>query len=153
MDDPIFIRNAPMIDIGDKQIVKREAVASGYIKLKRTTLKAIGEGSVKKGDVKEVSRVAGVLGAKMTPQLIPHCHPLPLESVLPSIEIETEGIRVTCRVTARYKTGVEMEALSCVNSMLLTVWDMVKYLEKDEKGQYTSTEISEVRVIRKEKGR
>ena len=110
------------------------------------------KGRIKKGDVEEASKVAGILGAKMTPQIIPHCHPIPLESVQAGLEVESKGIRVTCSVKARYKTGVEMEALSCVNSMLLTIWDMVKYLEKNDRGQYTTTAISDVRILSKNKG-
>ena len=141
-----------MIDISEKEIIKREAVAEGFIGLKKTTLLSVRKGRIKKGDVEEASKVAGILGAKMTPQIIPHCHPIPLESVQDGLEVERKGIRVTCSVKARYKTGVEMEALSCVNSMLLTIWDMVKYLEKNDRGQYTTTAISDVRVLSKNKG-
>ena len=141
-----------MIDISEKEIIKREAVAEGFIGLKKTTLLSVRKGRIKKGDVEEASKVAGILGAKMTPQIIPHCHPIPLESVQAGLEVERKGIRVTCSVKARYKTGVEMEALSCVNSMLLTIWDMVKYLEKNDRGQYTTTAISDVRVLSKNKG-
>ncbi len=142
-----------MIDISDKETVNREATAKGFIVLKSATINAIRKKRVKKGDVLEVSKVSGVLGAKMTPQLLPHCHPIPIESVSPSAVIIDSGVSVACTIKAHYKTGVEMEALSCVNSMLLTIWDMVKYLEKDDKGQYTSTNINDVRVISKEKGR
>lgn len=140
-----------MIDIGDKDVVRREAVAEGFIKLNSDTVNSIRRGEVKKGNVVEVSKVSGVLGAKMTPQLIPHCHPIPIESVNPEIEVLHGGVRVICTVRARYRTGVEMEALSCVNSALLTIWDMVKYIEKDRNGQYATTEISGIRVLRKSK--
>ncbi|MCL5408288.1 MAG: cyclic pyranopterin monophosphate synthase MoaC [Candidatus Thermoplasmatota archaeon] len=141
-----------MIDIGNKKAIKREAKAEGFIRLKESTLRNIRDNDIKKGGVDEASKVAGILGAKLTPNAIPHCHPIPLESVEPSMKVEEDGVRVTCTVKARYKTGVEMESLMCVNSMLLTVWDMVKYLEKDDKGQYRGTEISGVRVLRKLKG-
>ena len=141
-----------MIDIGNKETIKREAKAEGFIRLKKSTLRSIRDNKIKKGSVEEASKVAGILGAKMTPQTIPHCHPIPLDSVEPSVKVEEDGVRVTCTVKARYKTGVEMESLMCVNSMLLTVWDMVKYLEKDEAGQYKETEISGIRVLRKVKG-
>ncbi|MEM0136281.1 MAG: cyclic pyranopterin monophosphate synthase MoaC [Thermoplasmatales archaeon] len=141
-----------MIDISDKETVRREAVAEGVLILKSTTIAAIRDKKIKKGDVEEASRIAGILGAKMTSQIIPHCHPIPLESVQTKFELEKEGIRVTCSIKAHYKTGVEMEALSCVNLMLLTIWDMTKYLEKDENGQYLTTKISDIRVIRKNKG-
>ncbi len=142
-----------MIDISDKESVRREATATGFVKLGAKSISAIKQKRVKKGDVEEVSAVAGIMGAKATPQLIPHCHQIPLESVLPEIYVEDDGIRVKCTVKTSYKTGVEMEALACVNSMLLTVWDMVKYLEKDKQGQYRNTEISKVRVVEKIKGK
>ncbi|MGC8561872.1 MAG: cyclic pyranopterin monophosphate synthase MoaC [Thermoplasmata archaeon] len=142
-----------MIDISGKEDVKREAVAEGSIILKRTTIDAIKNGNIKKGNVVEASKIAGVLGAKMTPQIIPHCHPIPLESVSTGVEVRNDRVTVTCTIKARYKTGVEMEALTCVNSMLLTIWDMVKYLEKDEKGQYAHTEISGIKVLKKVKQR
>jgi cyclic pyranopterin phosphate synthase len=141
-----------MIDIGNKDAVRREAKAEGFIRLRKSTLQSIVNNTIKKGNVEEASKVAGILGAKMTPQIVPHCHQIPLESIEPSLKVEKDGIRVTCTVKARYKTGVEMESLVCVNSMLLTVWDMVKYLEKDEEGQYQFTEISSVRVLSKIKG-
>jgi cyclic pyranopterin phosphate synthase len=141
-----------MIDIGGKEVVLREAIASGFIALKPATIKAIGEKRIKKGDVAEISKAAGVMGAKMTPQNIPFCHPIPIDTVEPEIEFKQGGIEAKCTVRAHYRTGVEMEALSCVNSMLLTIWDMVKYLEKDEKGGYSTTEISRVKVLKKSKG-
>ncbi len=142
-----------MIDISEKEVVKREAVAEGFISLKKATIKAILNSKVKKGNVVEASKIAGVLGAKMTPQIIPHCHPIPLESVDTRVEINEDRVTVICAVKARYKTGVEMEALTCVNSMLLTIWDMVKYLEKDKMGQYPNTQISGIKVQMKRKSK
>jgi cyclic pyranopterin phosphate synthase len=142
-----------MIDISEKEVVKREAVAEGFISLKKATINAILNGKVKKGNVVEASKIAGVLGAKMTPQIIPHCHPIPLESVDTQVEINEDRVTVICTVKARYKTGVEMEALTCVNSMLLTIWDMVKYLEKDKMGQYPNTQISGIKVQMKKKSK
>ena len=140
-----------MIDINQKQVVLREARAAGYIKLKPETVQAIRNKNVKKGDVLEISRVAGVMGAKMTHLNIPHCHPIPIESVTPEVILRDEGVEVNCLVKAHYKTGVEMEALSCTNAMLLNIWDMTKYLEKDKDGQYSTTEILGVRVLEKRK--
>jgi cyclic pyranopterin phosphate synthase len=142
-----------MIDISEKEVVKREAIAEGFISLKKATINAILDGKVKKGNVIEASKIAGVLGAKMTPQIIPHCHPIPLESVSTEVEVKEDRVTVACNVKAQYKTGVEMEALTCVNSMLLTIWDMVKYLEKDRMGQYPKTQISGIKVQMKKKSK
>ncbi|MHB1471434.1 MAG: cyclic pyranopterin monophosphate synthase MoaC [Thermoplasmataceae archaeon] len=140
-----------MIDIGDKEIVRRTAVASGFIKLKQETLEAIQKGNVKKGDVLSTARAAGIMAAKHTPDTIPFCHIIALDHAESKFTIEEKGIKCTCEVSARYKTGVEMEALNCVSASLLTVWDMVKYMEKDSNGQYPNTEISNIKVDLKEK--
>ena len=141
-----------MIDVSKKDIVHREAEAEGRIYLKIDTIKAIKEGRVKKGDPLAAAEISCILAVKKTPELIPLCHPIPLTSIDVNFDYEESSLRVWCRVTADYKTGVEMEALTGVTAGLLTVWDMVKYLEKDERGQYPSTSISEVRVIEKRKG-
>jgi len=140
-----------MIDVSKKDIVHREAEAEGRIYLKMDTIKAIKEGRVKKGDPLAAAEISCILAVKKTPELIPLCHPIPLTSIDVNFDFEESSLRVWCRVTADYKTGVEMEALTGVTTGLLTVWDMVKYLEKDERGQYPSTSISEVRVIEKRK--
>ncbi len=140
-----------MIDVSKKDIVHREAEAEGRIYLKIDTIKAIKEGRVKKGDPLAAAEISCILAVKKTPELIPLCHPIPLTSIDVNFDYEESSLRVWCRVTADYKTGVEMEALTGVTTGLLTVWDMVKYLEKDERGQYPSTSISEVRVIEKRK--
>jgi cyclic pyranopterin phosphate synthase len=140
-----------MIDVSKKDIVHREAEAEGRIYLKMDTMKAIKEGRVKKGDPLAAAEISCILAVKKTPELIPLCHPIPLTSIDVNFDFEESSLRVWCRVTADYKTGVEMEALAGVTVGLLTVWDMVKYLEKDERGQYPSTSISEVRVIEKRK--
>ncbi len=141
-----------MIDVSKKDIVHREAEAEGRIYLKIDTIKAIKEGRVKKGNPLAAAEISCILAVKKTPELIPLCHPIPLTSIDVNFDFEESSLRVWCRVTADYKTGVEMEALTGVTTGLLTVWDMVKYLEKDERGQYPSTSISEVRVIEKRKG-
>ena len=140
-----------MIDVSKKDIVHREAEAEGRIYLKIDTIKAIKEGRVKKGNPLAAAEISCILAVKKTPELIPLCHPIPLTSIDVNFDFEESSLRIWCRVTADYKTGVEMEALAGVTVGLLTVWDMVKYLEKDERGQYPSTSISEVRVIEKRK--
>ncbi len=119
-----------MVDISAKDIVLREATAEGFIKLKPTTVMLIKEGKIEKGDVISVSKTAGILAAKRTPDLLPLCHPIPLERVEVEVVLENDGIRVKSKVTAHYKTGVEMEALTSVSVALLTIWDMVKKIRK-----------------------
>ncbi|NON61902.1 MULTISPECIES: cyclic pyranopterin monophosphate synthase MoaC [Acidianus] len=140
-----------MIDISEKSYSLRTAIAEGFIKLKNTTIERIRKGDVEKGDVISVAKVAGILAAKRTPELLPMCHPIPIEYITVNLNIENEGIRVVTEVKAYYKTGVEMEALVSTSTALLTIWDMVKKYEKDENGQYPDTVISEVKVIKKTK--
>jgi cyclic pyranopterin phosphate synthase len=142
-----------MVDISDKDIVHRVARAEGVIELSKRALDAIRAGQVKKGDVLEVAKIAAISGVKQTPTMIPLCHPIPITGVDLDFDISESGIKVTCEVKADYKTGVEMEALTGVNCALLTIWDMVKYLEKDEAGQYPSTKIHDIKVILKEKSK
>lgn len=141
-----------MIDVSDKEVVQRRAVASGEIVLKEETLRAIREGTVKKGDVLTAAKLSGLNAIKSTCNLIAMCHPIPLTYA--GIELDIEDDRIVCKseVRAQYKTGVEMEALTGASVALLTVWDMVKYLEKDEKGQYPNTSITNLIVVSKEKG-
>lgn len=141
-----------MVDIGEKRVVKRVAEAEGRIKLKSSTLDAIKKGEIRKGDVLNTARTAGIMGAKSTAILIPLCHQIPLESIELDFRILEDGIVCKCKVKANYRTGVEMEALTGVILALLTIWDMTKYLEKDVNGQYPTTLIEDVKVIRKEKG-
>ncbi len=140
-----------MIDVGSKPVVRREALAEGIIMLKETTIEAIKMGSVRKGNPLSAAEIAGMLAAKQTHLLIPHCHQIPLDSVDLSFEAGKSSIRAVCRVVAQARTGVEMEALVGVSAALNTIWDMVKYLEKDESGQYPGTEISQIRVVKKSK--
>ncbi|MCL4359018.1 MAG: cyclic pyranopterin monophosphate synthase MoaC [Candidatus Thermoplasmatota archaeon] len=140
-----------MIDISSKDVVERTATASGEIKLKESTLDTINRKETKKGDVIETARVAGMQAAKRTWDTIPYCHQIPISSVNLEFNTQRDSIKVRCSVKAVYKTGVEMEAISCVQASLLTIWDMVKYLEKDENGQYPETQIRYVKVDRKEK--
>jgi len=140
---------AKVVDISSKGVVLREATAEGFIKLKKETIKLIKENKIEKGDVITTAKVAGILASKRTHELIPMCHPIPIEYIYVDVKVEEEGIRVVSTVKAHYKTGVEMEALTATSVALLTIWDMVKKYEKDEKGQYSTTVINEIRVINK----
>lgn len=141
-----------MVDISEKGDVLRIARAKGTIVLKSTTVNAIKNGEIKKGDVFETAKIAGMLAVKNTPNMIPHCHPIPVEYVGFNFNMHGNRIDVECEVKAHYKTGVEMEALTGVSVALLTIWDMVKYLEKDENGQYPMTQILGIEVVEKRKG-
>ena len=143
---------AGMVDITEKPPLFRKATASGTIRLRESTIKAIIAGNVKKGDVLTTARLAAILAVKDTPRLIPLCHPIPITGLDVFFDLEEERVRATVTVTSVGKTGVEMEALAGVSAALLNVWDMVKYLEKDETGNYPETEIEEIRVLLKKKG-
>ncbi len=138
-----------MVDITQKRDVLRIARARGTIVLKSTTVDEIKSGKIKKGDVFETAKLAGTMAVKKTPEIIPYCHPIPIEGVDFKFNMHGNRIDVECEVKAHYKTGVEMEALTGVSVALLTIWDMVKYLEKDEKGQYPMTQIKDIEVIEK----
>jgi len=140
-----------MIDISAKKKVPRLARSRGQIELTDESMKTIREGEVKKGDVFQVAEISAIQSVKKTPESIPHCHPIPIESVDISFESYENLIEVECEVKAVYKTGVEMEALAGVNAALLTIWDMVKYLEKDKDGQYPETKIKNISVLEKKK--
>jgi cyclic pyranopterin phosphate synthase len=141
-----------MIDITDKNTVSREAMATGTITLEKETVKLIKENRVKKGDTIETAKIAGTMAVKNTSSMIPYCHPVPVMSIDFNFDIKESKIDVTCRVKAIYRTGVEMEAISGVQTALLTIWDMVKYLEKDETGNYPHTSIGNISVLYKKKG-
>jgi len=141
----------PMVDISGKEMVLRRAVARGEISLKRETIEKIKEGLIKKGDPIQAAEIAATLAVKKTPELIPYCHPIPIEKVAVDFAIADDKIEARAEVVARARTGVEMEALTAVVIALLTIWDMVKYLEKDEGGNYPTTLISGVRVLKKVK--
>lgn len=141
------------MDVSRKPVVLRTAVAQGRLRLQAATIAAIRAGRVEKGDVMEVARTAAVLAAKNTPQILPLCHPIPLEGVEVSLRLGPQEVQATTTVTAHWKTGVEMEALVATTVALLTVWDLVKPLEKDAAGQYPTARLRDVRVVRKEKSR
>jgi len=141
-----------MVDVTQKPIVSREAEAMGKITLSSKTLEEIKAGRIKKGDPFQVAEVAAMNAAKQTHLIIPHCHQIPLDTVGVNFRVSTDCVEARCLVKAQARTGVEMEALVGVSIALNTIWDMVKYLEKDEHGQYPDTRITDVKVIRKEKG-
>ena len=141
-----------MADVTGKPVVAREARAEGFLRLTPATVAAMREGRAPKGDPFPVARVAGIMAAKNTPDLIPLCHPIPLTGIEVDLALEEAGVRVRTRVRAEYRTGVEMEALAAAAAALLTVWDMTKALEKDETGNYPATAIESIRVTSKTKG-
>lgn len=139
------------IDISGKEVVRRSAIAKGFIKLRPQTIQRIRSGIVEKGDPLQVATIAGINAAKLTHLLLPLCHPIKLEHVSIDFDVRDDGVEVTATVTATDKTGVEMEALAAASIALLSVWDVVKAYEKDERGQYPETLIQEIRVIEKRK--
>jgi len=138
--------DAHMVDVGDKAITKRSATAEGWIVLPPAALSAVVERTAKKGDVLAVAQLAGVQGAKRTSDWIPLCHPLPISGV--EVTLHAADDRVWARATVRteWRTGVEMEALTAVTAALLTVYDMVKAVDK-------GMEIGGVRLLEKRGGR
>ena len=140
-----------MVDITGKNSVLREAVASGRIFLSPETIKNIREKKIKKGDPLVVAEIAAMKAAKETYLLIPHCHQVPLNTIDLTFSIGKDFVEATCLVKAEAMTGVEMEALVGASIALTTIWDMVKYREKDKDGQYPSTRISDIRVLKKVK--
>lgn len=143
-----------MVDVSEKPEITREATAQGTIKLKPETVQLIKQGKTEKGDPLEAAKIAGILAAKQTSTLIPLCHPLPLTKVEVKTEIlDKATVQVTATVKTRAQTGVEMEALTATAVSLLTVWDMVKQYEKDKDGQYPTTAIDNIHVVKKVKER
>ncbi|MDA0261492.1 MAG: cyclic pyranopterin monophosphate synthase MoaC [Proteobacteria bacterium] len=140
--------NARMVDVSDKEVSERTATATGAVVMKPETLRLIQDGGIKKGDVLSVARLAGIMGAKRTPDLIPLCHPLSLTSVDVNLSCDDArsavNISATCRVTAR--TGVEMEALTAVSIAALTVYDMCKAVDR-------SMAITDIRLTFKSGGK
>ncbi len=142
-----------MIDITEKKIVSREAIASGKIFLKKETIKKIKNKQIKKGDVLETARIAGINAVKQTQLLIPHCHQIPINFADIEFNFSDNFVEAICTVKAEAKTGLEMEALVGVSICLNTIWDMVKYLEKNRAGQYPTTRITEIKIVKKVKGK
>jgi len=121
---------AHMVDVSGKSVTAREAVATGRIDMSTEAVRAIRDGAAAKGDVLAVARVAGIMAAKRTSDLIPLCHPLPLTRVAIDLTIDDQGVVATATAATEGKTGVEMEALTAVSVALLTVYDMAKAIDK-----------------------
>lgn len=139
-----------MVDVSGKAEIFREATACGTIKLKAETINLIKEGKIAKGDPLYTAKIAGILAAKKTSELIPLCHPLPLTNVDVTAKVlDNLTVEVSATVKTKAQTGVEMEALTAVSAGLLTVWDMTKQYEKDSAGQYPSTSINDIHVVKK----
>ncbi len=140
--------HATMVDVGDKQITSRTAVAEGEVRMTAATLAAIRDGNVPKGDVLAAARIAGIMAAKKTPELIPLCHTLLLSKVAVDFEVDEAGQRVKIVATVRCngQTGVEMEALTAVSIAALTIYDMAKALDK-------GMTIGEIRLLEKQGGK
>jgi cyclic pyranopterin phosphate synthase len=139
-----------MVDVSAKAEVFREASAVGKLKLKPETITLIKEGKIAKGDPLYTAKIAGILAAKKTSELVPLCHPLPLTNVEVEANILNKTtVEVSALIKTKAQTGVEMEALTAVSVALLTLWDMTKQYEKDAKGQYPSTSIEDIHVVRK----
>ena len=141
-----------IINIGSKPVVERRATARGRVVLQEASKSAIESNSIKKGNVLEASTVAVLQAVKDTPRIIPHCHPIPLEGTKVSWHWDNTSLWCTVSVSAHYKTGIEMEALTGVAAGLLCAFDMVKSLEKDEDGQYPVARITDLEVVQKFKG-
>lgn len=137
---------ARMVDVGHKVETVREAIAGGRITMSCEAARAIAEGAIAKGDVLAVARVAGIMAAKRTSELIPLCHPLPLSKVSIELTVEADGVTATATVATTGRTGVEMEALTAASVALLTVYDMAKALDK-------RMTIDGVRLLRKTGGK
>jgi cyclic pyranopterin monophosphate synthase len=140
--------HAHMVDVSGKAVTDRLAVAEGWVRMRPETLELITEGRAKKGDVLSVARLAGIMGAKKTSDLIPLCHPLPITKVALELTADPErpGVRVEASVKTSGQTGVEMEALTAVAVACLTVYDMVKAVEK-------GMVIEDVRLLLKDGGK
>ncbi|MDO6585472.1 cyclic pyranopterin monophosphate synthase MoaC [Salipiger sp. 1_MG-2023] len=140
--------NAHMVDVSDKPETARVATAEGWVKMERETFEIITEGRAAKGDVIGIARLAGIMGAKKTPDLIPLCHPLPVSKV--SVDLRPDpslpGLRIEATVKTTGRTGVEMEALTAVSTAALTVYDMAKAVDR-------GMQIGGIRVILKDGGK
>ncbi|MGA7861843.1 MAG: cyclic pyranopterin monophosphate synthase MoaC [Thermoplasmata archaeon] len=134
-----------------KPIVYRRAVVEGALTLTEKSRRAIRTGRVEKGDPLAAAELAGMMAMRRTPELIPHCHSIPLTGSRVVVRSTRTGVRVEAEAEALWRTGVEMEALVGAMVALLTVWDMVKYLEKTRGGSYPETRLGPVRVVSREK--
>ena len=137
---------AHMVDVSDKAVTARIATAKGRVEMQPATYEMISDGSSKKGDVLGTARLAGIMAAKKTPDMIPLCHPLPITKVSVDFELRDGGVDITATVKTTGQTGVEMEALSAVSTAALTIYDMVKAIDK-------TMVISDIRVVLKDGGK
>ena len=135
-----------MVDVGDKPITDRVAVARGHIRIGARAMHAIRTGAVAKGDPLQAARIAGIMAAKRTADLVPLCHPLPLSQVDVGLEAREDGYGIEARVRTTGRTGVEMEALTAVSAAALTIYDMVKAMDR-------RMVIGEIRLVEKRGGR
>ena len=138
-------------DVGAKPRLHRRAVAVGELAVSAPTRRAIRSRRVEKGDAFAAGELAGLLAMKRTPELIPHCHGVALTASRVELALSSRGVRVRAEAETVDRTGVEMEALVGASVALLTVWDMVKYLEKDDRGLYPRTSLGPIRVVTKRK--
>ena len=138
---------ARMVDVGGKPVTDRQATARGFVSVQPETARLIKEGLMKKGDVLSVAQLAGIMGAKRTPDLVPLCHPLPLNRVEVELELDEaqNRVNITATVSTSAKTGVEMEAMTAVSVAALTVYDMCKAVDR-------GIRIEGVRLVRKQGG-
>lgn len=137
---------AHMVDVSDKPVTSRVAVAKGHVKMSPETVEIVRSGTAKKGDVLAVARLAGIMGAKRTSDLIPLCHPLPVTAVTLDLSTDDSGVTVEATVKTTGQTGVEMEALTAVSVACLTIYDMLKAVEK-------GMEINGIHLILKDGGK
>jgi cyclic pyranopterin phosphate synthase len=135
-----------MVDVGGKEVTRRTAIAEGFVAMSPDLAARFFEGDLPKGDAAAVARVAGIMGAKKTAELIPLCHPISLSSVEVQLDPTAHGVAITATVTTQSQTGVEMEALTAVSVTALTIYDMVKGVER-------GVTIESVRLRKKEGGR
>ena len=138
--------NARIVDVSGKDVTTRDAVATARIRMEPNTLAVLQNGTAKKGDVLAVARVAGIMAAKKTPELIPLCHQIALTSVKVDFEFVSDGVQVTAVARARDRTGVEMEALTAASVAALTIYDMLKAIDR-------AMTIDELRVLKKRGGK
>ncbi|MBZ5496445.1 MAG: cyclic pyranopterin monophosphate synthase MoaC [Acidobacteriia bacterium] len=137
---------ARMVDVSEKPVTRRQAIAESYVKLSRQTMALITEGSLPKGDALGTARLAGIMAAKRTPDLVPLCHPLLLTHVDVRTEVRDAGVRFEASISAAGQTGVEMEALTAASVAALTLYDMVKAVEK-------GATIERIRLLEKSGGK
>lgn len=138
--------HARMVDVSGKEVTARSATATGMVLLSAAAIAALREGTVPKGDALAVARIAGIQGAKRTPELVPLCHPIGLHSVGVDLEVLDRGVRITCTARTADRTGVEMEALTAVSVSALALIDMIKAVDP-------AAVITDVRVEEKTGGK